>query len=164
MCKKELWNIGERKFHRKGITTQEQTILTIYGSNTFCQGCTKLQTQRFNLVKNINVAKNVWDGCVTTIGQIQGASREMKMKNTVCGFFAVKNERTSVGSINLIECSWIMGGTVKNNSAVKEQSRVNTQGHQFPLSLLDESRWNRADTCNIYPLIMLLIRNRWNCG
>lgn len=34
-----------------------------------------------------------------------GISREMKMKNTVCGFFAVKNERTLVGSINLIECS-----------------------------------------------------------
>lgn len=90
-----------------------------------------------------------------------GISREMKMKNTVCGFFAVKNERTSVGSINLIECSWIMGGTVKNNSAVKEQPGWTRRATLSSLSLLDEYGDGIEPTRVIFiPFIMLLIRNR----
>lgn len=99
------------------------------------------------------------------IGRIQRASREMKMENTVCGFFAVKNERP-VGSINLIECSWIMGGTVKNNSAVKEQPGE----HASPLCLpppapLSTNRDRIEPTRVIFiRWLLLLIRNRWNCG
>lgn len=35
-----------------------------------------------------------------------------------------KRPTRTVGSINLIECSWIMGETVKNNSAAKEDSKI----------------------------------------
>lgn len=75
---------------------QEQTILTIYGSNTFCQGSTKVQTQRLNLVKDIN------EKCVgqmrdddVQVGQI---ARDENEKHGL-RFFR-REKRTNVGRID----------------------------------------------------------------
>lgn len=75
---------------------QEQTTLTIYGSNTFCQGSTKLQTQRLNLVKDIN------EKCVgqmrdddVQVGQI---ARDENEKHGL-RFFR-REKRTNVGRID----------------------------------------------------------------
>lgn len=151
---------SREKFHRKRVTMQEQ-INNLWIEYLFAKDL--LQTQG---LKDRNVAKNVSDRCAWRRGyrsrEGEGdISREMKMKNTVCGFFAVKNERTSVGSINLIECSWIMGGTVKNNSAVKEQPGWTRRATLTSLSLLDEYGDGIEPTRVIFiPFIMLLIRNR----
>lgn len=151
---------SREKFHRKRVTMQEQ-INNLWIEYLFAKDL--LQTQG---LKDRNVAKNVSDRCAWRRGYRSregegGISREMKMKNTVCGFFAVKNERTSVGSINLIECSWIMGGTVKNNSAVKEQPGWTRRATLSSLSLLDEYGDGIEPTRVIFiPFIMLLIRNR----
>lgn len=70
--------------------------LTIYGSNTFCQGSTKLQTQRLNLVKDIN------EKCVgqmrdddVQVGQI---ARDENEKHGL-RFFR-REKRTNVGRID----------------------------------------------------------------